>query len=85
MNPPKGYYRNLLKDFDPEIRLAFTHTPIVNCVLINNAEVIKHLEKSSDPHAKFYVEKLKLKKIVAIKEGKNDQTYWKPGELYFKS
>ena len=34
MNPTKGYYRQLLNEF-PEVRIAFTHTPIYGCKRIN--------------------------------------------------
>jgi hypothetical protein len=79
---PKGYYRTLLKDF-PEVRIAYTHTPIIGCKIIDAAPFIQHLEKSTDMYAKFYVEGLKNGTLVTIVEQYSNRVYANNGELYF--
>jgi len=80
-----GYYRTLLKDSYPNIRIAFTHTPIVGCTIVDNTLVIKELEKSTDPFAQYYIEGIKSKEMVTIVENQFEKTWANNGELYFKS
>jgi hypothetical protein len=82
MNPPKGYYRQLLNEF-PEVRIAFTHTPIIGCKIINSKPFIEVLEKSTDPHSKFYSEGLKNGSLVTIVESYVEKIYRNNGELFF--
>lgn len=76
MNPPKGYYRQLLKNDCPSVRIAFTHTPIIGCKTIDMKPVLEILDKSSDVHAKC----TKIKRLFLMKNGrtiekiKNDQS-----------
>jgi hypothetical protein len=79
---PKGYYRTLLKDF-PEVRIAYTHTPIIGCKIIPSEPFIQHLEKSKDMYAKFYAEGLKNGTMVTITELQCNRVYANNGELYF--
>ncbi len=85
MNPPKGYYRQLLNNF-PEVRIAFTHTPIIGCTILKEVEtkpIINVLDESTDPHAKFYSDGLKNGTLVAIVEIGHDRVFKNNGELFF--
>jgi hypothetical protein len=83
MNPPKGYYRNLLKDNFPHVRIAFTHTPIFGCTIIDPKEIINILDSSNDIHAIFYSNGLKNGTLVTIIENSFANAYRNNGELYF--
>ncbi len=85
MNPPKGYYRELLKDTHPQIRIAFTHTPIIGCTRVNPEPVLEVLDKSTDVHSKFYTEGLRNGTLVTIVENHVNREHWGYGELFFKS
>jgi hypothetical protein len=50
--PPKGYYRQLLSDF-PQVRIAFTHTPIVGCRTIDAGPFIEVLEQETNQIVDF--------------------------------
>lgn len=82
--PPKGYYRQLLSDF-PQVRIAFTHTPIVGYRTIDARPFIEVLEQSSDQYAKFYSDGLRKGNLVTIVENSVDKVYSNNGELYFTS
>jgi hypothetical protein len=82
MLPPKGYYRQLLSDF-PEVRIAFTHTPIYGCTKINAEPFIKVLDQSADQYAKFYADGLRNGSLVTIIEYSAEKVYANNGELYF--
>lgn len=84
MTPPKGYYRQLLSEF-PQVRIAFTHTPIIGCKVINAGPFIKVLDESVDPYAKFYSDGLRNGSLVTIVENSVDRVYANNGELYFTS
>ena len=83
MSAPKGYYRNLISD--PNIRIAFTHTRIIGCTIVDNSKTIEDLEKSEDQYAQYYIDGLKSKSMVTIVEDNVVDRYYKPGELYFIS
>ena len=83
MNPPKGYYRNLLNDQFPQVRIAFTHTPIINCTIIDPKEIINILDSLDDLYASFYSNGLKNGTLVAIIENSIANVYRNNGELYF--
>jgi len=85
MNPPKGYYRELLKNHFPEVRIAFTHTPIYGCNRVNSENVLKVLDASTDPYAKFYSEGLRGGSLVTIVERGQEYVYKNNGELFFRS
>jgi hypothetical protein len=82
--PPKGYYRQLLSDF-PQVRIAFTHTPIVGCRTIDAGPFIEVLEQSTDQYAKFYSDGLRKGNLVTIVENSVNRVYSNNGELYFTS
>lgn len=84
MKPQSGYYRQLLKNYFPDVRIAFTHTPIYGCLMVDSGPILKVLDNSEDPYAKFYSNGLRdgsLVTIVEISEIKNH--YRNNGELYF--
>ena len=83
MNPPTGYYRQLLSSYFPEVRIAFTHTPIYGCSRVDSTNVLRVLDASDDPHAKFYAEGLRDGRLVTIVENGQERVYKNNGELYF--
>lgn len=85
MNPPTGYYRQLLSSYFPEVRIAFTHTPIYGCSRVDSTNVLRVLDASDDPHAKFYAEGLRDGRLVTIVENGQERVYKNNGELYFTS
>ncbi len=84
MIPPKGYYRQLLSEF-PQVRIAFTHTPIIGCRTIDARPFIEVLDKSTDQYAKFYSDGLRNGSLVTIVENGVDRIYRNNGELFFTS
>lgn len=85
MNPPKGYYRQLLSSYFPEVRIAFTHTPIIGCSIVDSTNVLKVLDASTDPYAKFYSDGLREGRLVTIVERGQERVFKNNGELYFTS
>lgn len=83
--PTTGYYRQLLKDTFPEVRIAFTHTPIVGCTKVKADKIIQELRSSQDPFAAYYADGLENGAMVTIVENSVYDKNWAPGELYFKS
>lgn len=83
MRPPSGYYRQLLKEHCPEVRIAFTHTPIIGCKIVNSQPIIEVLDKSTDPYSKFYSDGLRDGTLVTIVENYVDRVYKNNGELFF--
>ncbi len=83
MTAPKGYYRNLISDSN--IRIAFTHTPVYGCTVVDSSKVMNELEQSQDEHAPYYLDGLKRGLMITIVENQNSNGYLRPGELYFKS
>lgn len=85
MKPQPGYYRNLLTD--KKVRIAFTHTPIIGCTIIDNTTTIEELKKSDDEFAQYYIDGLSNGEMVTIVENRDIQPdkHWLPGELYLKS
>jgi hypothetical protein len=83
MKAPAGHYRKLLTN--PTVRIAFTHTPVRNCTVIDNSATIKELQQSKDEYAQYYINGLLDGSMVTITENSNDNKVFAPGELYFKS
>ena len=81
--PPKGYYRNLLSNTYPSVRIAFTNAPIIGCSIVNSTQILDVLDKSTDPYAKFYTDGLRNGSLVTIVENSYDKVYRNNGELYF--
>lgn len=82
---PKGYYRQLLDSTYPMVRIAFTHTPMYNVTRVDSANVLSVLDNSDDPYAKYYANGIRTGAMVTIVENPQVNTYYKVGELYFKS
>lgn len=82
MTPPKGYYRQLLNEF-PEVRIAFTHTPIYGCRELNPTPFIEVLDNSNDQFARFYANGLRNGTLITIVESSVEKVYANNGELYF--
>ena len=85
MKAPSGYYRNLLKDTYPMIRIALTHTPMYGVTRVDNSNVIEVLKQSDDEYAPYYINGLNNGDMVTIVENPQLDTYYNVGELYFKS
>ena len=85
MRAPAGYYRNLLKDTYPMIRIALTHTPMYGVTRVDNTNVIEVLKQSDDEYATYYINGLINGDMVTIVETPQLDTYYSVGELYFKS
>jgi len=82
--PQPGYYRNILTMY-PNIRIAFTHTPIHGCTRVDKNKVIEALEKSNDEYASYYIQGLNSGEMVTIVENQYEKTWANNGELYFRS
>lgn len=85
MKPSPGYYRNLLRDYFPQVRIAFTHTPIHGCVKVDSTNVLKVLDASTDSYAKFYSDGLRDGSLVTIVEIGQEKVFLNNGELFFTS
>ena len=85
MRAPAGYYRNILKDTYPMIRIALTHTPMYGVTRVDNTNVIEVLKQSDDEYATYYINGLINGDMVTIVETPQLDTYYSVGELYFKS
>lgn len=85
MQPTKGYYRQLLANDFPMVRIAFTHTPIYGCSRVDATNVLKVLDNSPDPYAKFYSDGLRNGTLVTIVENGQEYVFKNNGELYFSS
>jgi hypothetical protein len=83
MKAPTGHYRKLISN--PHIRIAFTHTPIYGCVIVDCTEVIEELRQSNDPYAQYYIDGLTSGNTVTIVEQSVEKHYRNNGELFFTS
>lgn len=83
MKPQSGYYRQLLKNDFPDVRIAFTHTSIYGCTRVDPNPILKVLDSSDDPFAPYYSNGLRDGSLVTIVENSVERTYKNNGELYF--
>lgn len=84
MRAPTGYYRKLLSATHPQVRIAFTHTPIYGCRNIDSSKVEELLSMSSDPYAKYYLNGIKDGSMVTIVEDEYYvKVYKNNGDLFF--
>lgn len=82
--PPKGYYRNIIGDLYPNIKIAFTHTPIHGCRKVDHTAILAMFDLSDYPYAKFYADGLRSGELIAITVGYYDYGVYKNnGELFF--
>jgi hypothetical protein len=82
--PKPGYYRNILTKY-PKVRIAFTHTPIIGCSVVNSKPILEELRKSNDEFAQYYINGIENNEMVTIVENEFEKTWANNGELYFKS
>jgi len=82
---PAGYYRELLRDTYPMIRIALTHTPMYNVTKVDSENVINVFKASDDKYAEYYINGLLNGSMATIVENYDVDTYYSVGELYFKS
>jgi len=85
MKPEAGYYRNIIGNVFPMIRIAFTDTPMSGVTKVPNDNVIDLLKDSSDQFAEYYIDGLRNGSMVTIVENQSIDKYFSAGELYFKS
>ena len=85
MRAPAGYYRQLLQDTYPMIRIALTHTPMYNVTKVDSDKVIEVFKASKDKYAEYYINGLLNGSMAAIVENYDVDRYYSVGELYFKS
>lgn len=84
-NPPTGHYRSILASTHPRIRIAIANVPTSGVIKVPSDEVLAVLDASDDPWAKTYAERIRNGTYVTIIESQFANTYFKPGELFFKS
>ena len=82
---PTGYYRQILADTFPMIRIALTHTPMYGVTKVNPNHVLQVFDTSSDRYAKYYADGIRNGSMVTIVENVSVDRYFSVGELYFKS
>jgi len=70
MTAPKGYYKQLISDSN--IRIAFTHTPIYGCTVVDSSKVMSELEQSQDEYGLFKTRRI----IFQILKTKQWQKLW---------
>jgi len=82
---PTGYYRQILSDTYPMIRIALTHTPMYGVTKVDSSNALKVFDKSTDKYAKYYADGIRNGSMVTIVEDSQVDRYFKVGELYFNS
>lgn len=82
---PTGYYRQLLADVYPMIRIALTHTPMYGVTKVSPDNVLRVFDSSDDKYAKYYADGIRSGSMVTIVENVSVDRYYSVGELYFKS
>lgn len=84
MQPPKGYYRQLLPSNLSNVRLAHSNVPMQGVSRIDPTPVLQALDASTDEHAPYYANALRNGDILAVTETGGGKV-WAPGELFFGS
>jgi hypothetical protein len=84
--PPKGHYRSILGERFPNVRIAFTHTPIHGCTRVSPDPILGVLDESSDQYAKWYADGIRNGSLVTITPMEaGDVVFRNNGELFFRS
>ncbi|MCC7435012.1 MAG: hypothetical protein IT363_10035 [Methanoregulaceae archaeon] len=85
MQPPKGYYKQLLPPDLSHVRLAFSNIPMSGVRKLDPAPVLAVLDAlKSNQHARYYADGIRNGSILAVEEVGGGR-YWAPGELFFRS
>jgi hypothetical protein len=83
--PPK-YYRNIIGEKFPDVRIAFTHSPMIGVTRIDSTPILEVLKASTDEYAEWYINGLENGTMATIIETPiGGQQYFAPGELFLKS
>ena len=83
---PTKYYRNIIGEKFQNVRIAFTHTPMIGVTRVDPAPILDVLKASTDEYAECYIKGLENGTMVAIIETPiGGQHRFAPGELYLKS
>ena len=82
---PTGYYRQILADTYPMIRIALTNTPMYGVTKVDSTNALKVFDNSDDKYAKYYADGIRNGSMVTIVESSQVDRYFKVGELYFNS
>lgn len=69
----------------PDVRIAFTHTPMTGVTVIPKEPIVDMLKASDDEYKEWYVNGLEDGSMVAIVENQFADKYYAPGELFFNS
>ena len=82
--PPK-YYRNIIGEKFPNVRIAFTHTPMHGVTRIDSTPILEVLRASTDEYAEWYINGIENGTMATIIETPSGQQSFAPGELYFRT
>lgn len=83
---PRGYYRNIIGEKFPDVRLALTNQPMIGVTRVDPAPILEVLKASTDEYAEWYINGIENGSMATIIETPiGGQEYWKSGELYLKS
>jgi hypothetical protein len=83
--PPK-YYRTILGEKFPDVRIAFTNAPMIGVTRIPKEPILEVLRASKDEYAEWYINGLENGTMATIIETPiGGQQYFAPGELFLKS
>lgn len=95
MQPPKGYYKQILPPDMSHFRLAFANVPRHGVDEVSPEPVLAVLDASQDEHAAWYGAEIRQGRIVCVvlKPGYQErptgeqrhEKVWQPGELFFRS
>jgi hypothetical protein len=84
MQPPKGYYRQLLPSNLSNVRLAHSNMPMQGVTQVDPKPTLDALDASDDQHAAYYARGIRNGSILTVVENQGGRI-WKPGELFFGS
>lgn len=83
---PRGHYKTILRSTFPDVRIAFTHTPMSGVRHVPKEPVLEALRESDDEYAEYYINGLENETMATIvEEPVGQQQYFRSGELFFKS
>ena len=74
--PQPGYYRNIIGNIFPMIRIAFTNVPMYGVKQVDSNNVIELLKQSNDEFAQYYIDGLTNETMFTIVETYYDNRYY---------